>query len=248
MKFNKAEKIKIRIFKKKPLPKKDVTINNIQNFHIYNNLSIFLMKPETKGNFKDISLLASDGKYPTSWTIRLSITKGCWQLYFGPHPQAEKPDINIRQLFEDNFSGVDISGYLYVCIVKSIDKNKMEEIIEFLIKNFNNNKLVIKDYIININYIKANTVEKYKIHYNVKEVKQYDKETYKKYLLLIEHIMNHKNISKEEQEIVKQISKFLFKNKILTERHTSVLNKYTNKYVSQRDKIKIAITYLQRGK
>jgi hypothetical protein len=246
MKFKKASEIETKRFNKpKSLIKIDQTVDNIFDTKLYTNVAIYLMKHGTKGNFKYISTLLNDGTYPASWSIRISFIKDYWELYFAPHPDAEKLNLNIRELFEEmKLPNVEILGNLHVGIIRSENKEVIEFIINFVIKQFADKKLKINiKEPLNKKHTKQICTSPYKLKYKVLEKTQFDSKTYKKYLLMIDILMKQSLEKKEKDEIIK-ISKILFKEKKIDSSDKKTLNGFIDKHVSQRDKIRVAIKYL----
>lgn len=240
MRFERPDKIeKHYVSQKKPYNEKD----NIFDVKLYNNVGIYLMEPETKGNFKYISTLLNNGIKPASWSIRISIVKGFWELYFGPHPEAQKLDLNIRELFEGmNLNNVEISGTFNVGIIKTEKKQVVEYITNFLINQFKDIELKIQFSDLNKKYKRKSITNKYIIEHKINNIQKFDNKTLYKYIAMIELLLKNKEI--KELTTIKTFYNKLKKEKNLDRKDKLILDDLIEKYINQRDKIQIAIKYL----
>ena len=60
---------------------------------------------------------------------------------------------------------------------------------------------------------------------------------------MIDKILKN-NIEESQKIILKNISRLLFKNKCLSKKNIKTMDMYINKYISQKDKIEIAMAFL----
>ena len=84
---------------------------NIKSIRRYNNFSIILMQPETKGSLRDLSMLINDGNKPCSWTSRITFHDNEWKISIAPYSEIDKNNITINVFEEINKKISDIKKY-----------------------------------------------------------------------------------------------------------------------------------------
>lgn len=230
-----------------PIKQPTSLLDKFADYRLYDNLAIYIMKPDVKSNFKDLANIINNGMVATSWAIRIYYLNNIWTLHIAPHPEL-KIDFNLYEkicfLFSEN-KNLKILGHLHLGIIHTKNKTDLELIVNKLIEDFSHIKLSGVEIIpINENYQIQTITSKYKIPSYFKYYEQFDEPTYKKYLIIVSHLTNNKSIPQAEIKEIIRISKRMFKNKILIKSDLNKINKYAEQYLNTNYKIKIALTYL----
>jgi len=238
MKFNEAEDKVQNIKPKKYQKSKGYNLEkHIIAIYRYDNLSICMMAPGTKGDFKHLSTLVNDGVNQTSWCIRIYNTNNKWTAQIAPNSLANSIDINMSEILNKFKSEVDISSTLHTGIISSIDKNNVEKTILKLIEIFRDKKLHIDNFEINKKFTLKNNSKIFKLEYS--DIKVNDIDTIKKYL----------NIYKTLKE--KKIDDPLLNEMditILNVKSKETLLELSKKYLTEHERIDIAMKFILRNK
>ena len=230
----------------------DPTVENIRDIQLYENFAIYIMQPGTKGNFQEISKLANDGTEAASWSSRIYLNKNSWVVHAAPHPGIKKEDIdfNLKDFVSEHFIGkknLDINGNSHVVKFKTPYKKDVEEIISALIKELKNHKLKgIDQQPLFEDYVEDVLDKNFSIGFTTVSIDKLDEQTYRKYLLMIKKMMD-KGLEEEEKQTLMKISKTLFEQKSLSEKMSLELNELIYNNLTQKEKIEIAMRYLQEG-
>ena len=180
MKFNEAEQ-KIKEVKHKNFSKKSgySSEKNIRSVFRYDNLSIILMAPGSKGDFKYLSKLINDGRKQTSWCIRIYYTNGKWGVQLAPNINIDKGDIeiNVSELF-NKFNDADIYSTLHTGTALSQSKDVIEHIVVKLIDSIRKNELNSPEmYNIDHKYTLKNNSDRFILEYYLSDIKINDDST-----------------------------------------------------------------------
>ena len=240
MKFNEAEDKIEEIKPKKYSKSKGYNSEKyLRVIYRYDNLSICVMSPGTKGDFKYLSTLVSDGENQTSWCIRVYITNNKWTAQIAPNSLIENVDINMSEILDQFDSNINVSSTLHTGIISSINKENIESAINKLIEIFRNKKLNTDNFEINKKYILKNNSNKFKLEYNISEIKINDINMMKKYLKIY-LILKEKKIDDISLNQI-NITKLDLKGK-------EVLFKLSKKYLTEHERINIAMKFMLKDK
>jgi len=236
MKFNEAED---KIQKIKPKEYSKSTGYNSEKYlraiYRYDNLSICVMSPGTKGDFKYLSTLVSNGENQTSWCIRVYNTNNKWTAQIASNSLVKNIDINMSEVLNKFDQNLEISSTLHTGIISSINKKLIEDAILNLIKIFRDNKLNTDKFEINKKYILKNNSNKFKLEYDISEIKINDVDMIKKYLNIYK-ILKEKKI---DDILLNQmnITTLNLKNK-------EILLELSKKYLTEHERISIAMKFM----
>lgn len=231
-------------------PEVENPLDSVLDYKLYDNLAIYIMKPGIKGNFKTLAPIVNNGIIAPSWAIRIYYLNNEWTLHFAPHPNIAITS-NLRDDIELLINDPDtkVLGHNHVAMIISLHKTTIENVVNTLITAYQNNKLPsIELQPIDVKYKTEISTVKYKIPVNYKSVEMFDEETYKKYLIIIKRLIDDASIQEIDKNEIIRISKKLFKTKVLNKRDLSQINEYTEKYIDQHSKIKIALQYILSSK
>lgn len=253
MKFKKAtetqEKIKKAYSKLLEREKFKQSADSIADFKRFNNIAVYLMKFNVKGNFKYISNLVNDGEKPCCWSIRICFINRSWMIQIAPHPKIDKSKlgINLKNFLEDLNIDHKIRGYLHVGTVENIsDKEAVEDIVNTLIDEFKNKFIEgLEDEEIDEKYTIDSSEIEYKIPSRFKE--QFTQESFLKYLKMIKSLNdNIDKIPKKHQKRIKEIFFNLKNDHYISKENRNWINDVIKKYLSEKERIKIAMSFLSR--
>jgi hypothetical protein len=225
----------------------DQSEENIADIKLYENVAVYLMKPGTKGNFRYISTLANNGESPISWSIRVFFTAGKWNAQIAPHSEIDKAliDIDVASIVQ-KFESPEIESLanLHFGNIRSSSEKAVQDAVNFLIENFKDKKLLgIETYKVFPNYTLEETNSTYEILYDLKPVDpQSEKFSHNKYAAIY-RTLAQKNLSEKDTFAFKRISVSR-----LNEFDKLALLNLSQKYLSQAERIKIAMKFIEESK
>jgi len=211
------------------------------------------MQPGTKGNLQELSKLANDGKEASSWACRIYLNKSNWNIQIAPHPGIKKEDINfnLKEFIEEQYGdrrSVSIGGYDTIVKIQAQYKKDVEEIISTVIEELKNHKLKgIENQKIYEEYTQQILEKNFSIGFTTVSIDKLDEQTYKKYLLMIKKMIEKGILDESELDKLTKISKTLFEKKSLSEKMALELNELIYNNLTQKEKIEIAMKYMQEG-
>ncbi len=212
----------------------------------FKNVGIFITSKKNLP-FKFISSLLNDGVYPVSFTIKIYYTNETWNLQMGIHPNAET-DFSLYKVlwkFTEKYDEIEVIGHDRVASILHIDtKDEVEKIVKNLIKVFKDVKLIISDFHINSEFKKPESHEFYISSYYSTNI---DDSAYKKFINIINEL--HKNyLDENEIKKLQSIRYRLLNEKFITEKSKNYLNTLMKKYLTEHERISIAMKYLYNKK
>lgn len=231
----------------------DLVAENIRDIQLYENFAIYIMQPGTKGNLQEMSKLANDGENPASWACRIYLNKSNWNVQIAPHPGIDKENINfnLKEFVEEKYGdrhSVSVSGYDTVVKIKTQYKKDVEEIISSLIEELKKHKLDgIENQKIYEGYTQQPIDKNFSIGFTTVSIDKLDEQTYNKYLLMIKKMIDKGILDEDELDRLTKISKNLFEKKSLSEKMALELNDMIYNNLTQKEKIEIAMKYMQEG-
>lgn len=244
MKFNEVQEKSKYIKSNKQLRKINRDLENIFSLHLYNCVAICLMKPGTKGNFKHISTLVNNGIEPASWTIRIFFTNGMWGAQVAPHSEIDKSDINISVVsILDKFANntdIELFANLHMGTIRSSNENIIEEVVNYLIEELKDKRLKnIETFKIEHRYTSSNSHKRYKIGYSLHSAENIDEQTISKYVSILIKLLS-KNLTDKERKKIQFI-----KNRKLAIEDKKYLLRLSQRYLTQSERIRIAMSYIK---
>jgi len=226
----------------------EIEYSNIEKFYRYDNIGVILMKKGTKGNFRILSTLINDGKYPCSWSIRVHYTKNHWTISVAPHDTVDKSkyDMNLVEFFQsyaDSLKNVKYLGYkTYVNFDEIRSKSVIEKIVNFVVDELREIKLEIFHPILYLDFNKENSKDfRIKSSY-LDDDEEVSDSVYEKYLTIMKTIID--DVSSEEKNIVEKIGSRLMSDKKLPNENKEYLDSLSEKYISQEKRISISLRNL----
>jgi len=241
MKFNEAEQ-KIQEVEKKNYSKSSgwSSEKSLRSVFRYDNISICLMSPGTKGDLKYLSTLINDGKEQTSWCIRVYYTNSKWGAQIVPNSLIDKLDINISisEIFErfKRYKNLEYNSTLHVGSIYSKDRDVIQKAVISLIKELRDKKLNGTDKLqINTKYTLKNNSKRFLLEYDTSAIKVDDIPTIKKYATIYKKL-----IEKQLDDIqLKQvdIEKLNINDK-------EILFNLSRKYLTEHERIQIAMRFM----
>lgn len=231
------------IGKKKDALITDQSYNNIKEIKLYTNLAIYIMEFGTKGNFKEIAKLANDGNEQMSWVIRIYYTNNVWTIQLAINPSLPKQHLDLLTIGEKIVHKNDnLSGNLHLITIKSNYKSHIELLVNYFISFFKEKRI---DGIEKFDIIKKYTCEYTTSKFSIDTVKELDDYSYKKNLIIISYLTNKCPLEDDEKEQLIKISKTFFKSHKLSDKQNKIINNLSDIYISQSQKIKIAMNFLK---
>ena len=249
MKFEKSDEIdkkKTFVGKKKNALVTDMSYNNIKDVKIYKNFAIYIMKPGTKGYFKEVAKLANDGLEQLSWVSRIYYTNNVWTIQLAANPSLPKQELNFLSIGEKIVHKDDtLSGNLHLITIKSKYKSHIEILVNYFISFFKENRIDgIEDHELTEKYTRKYSTGKFSIDF-VKSSPDLDNDKYKKYLIVIHFLINNCILDEDEKEQLIKISKTFFKTHSLSDKQTNFIDSLSDLYITQSQKIKMAMNFLK---
>lgn len=246
MKFNTNEKNEYFSVKKN-LNKKTISdlynIENLPSFR-FDNIGVFLTSKKNIP-FKLLSSVINNGDYPVSWTMKIYHNNNEWAVQLGVHPNAENNIslYGILEKFKEKFE-VETTGHNNVAsIVRIKNKNEVEKIAKSIIKLFRDVKLEINDFDI----IEAFTLENSDNFYIPDNDGNLDSPSLSKFKESIKIISKY-SLDEEEEKILKKINGRLSSEKYISEKGKDYLNNLMKKYLTEHERISVAMKSLYKGK
>lgn len=248
MKFEEIKKLKTpqKKYSKKELKKTNSSLN-IKSIRRYNNLSVILMYPKTKGSLRNLSLLVNDGNKSCSWTSRITFYKNEWIISIAPYSELDKKNIaiNVFEEMDKEFKNIDniyINGSLHVVFLKTNKKKDVEKIINHAISVFSDNEIQgIRNFPINQKYNIQNTENNYKLIYDYAPIK--DNKLIIKNKTLLSSIKKQ-NVSDKDIALLSTVEEKINNNDIISNTELDIINELSVKYCSNKERLQIAIKFM----
>jgi hypothetical protein len=223
-------------------------INLIDSLHRYNNVGVYVMKNGKKGFFKEIATYINDGLKPCSWAIKIYYLDN-WNIQFGINPNVNFETTNlfldeVLQIFKQKYSDLTIDGNKKVVLISAIkDKEQAEEIVNYLIKTFQDIELEFLHNKLYKEYKLPSLKKSFKIVGFFKEQKTVDTKSSEKFKIIIQKFESIQ-MSKTDREIVNNIKSKLSS---LSEDDKIILNNLMKDYFSEHERVSIAMKYLKNN-
>ncbi len=221
----------------------------IEHWYRFGTVGVYIMKNGKKGLFREIASYANDGKKPTSWAMKIYHTDK-WHLQFGIHPNADitKNDIFLTEIFsvfEEKYEYLEITGNRKVVLFTEFEsKKEVEDVANYIIEMFKNIELDFINEIINPNFITQENQGKLKIIGYFSDGKS-DKASQQKFIDMVNRLNNISMSGKDESNF-NIIKKRILQKVILSSKDKQVLNDLLKEYLSDHDRISIAMKYLKK--
>ena len=241
MKFDEIKNLKTpeKKYSKKEIYKSKTSLN-IKSIKRYNNLAIILMNPEIKGSLKYLSNLVNDGEKNCSWTIRITFKNNEWLISIASYNGVDRENITIDIIsIIEQFKNLatSITGNKYIGFIKLNNKENIEKIINSLIKEISDNEIQgIRDFPINDKFNISEATHEFKFIYNYSDNKNINLKELELIKILLQQNLPQKDID-NILEIKQRINNITFND-------LNYLNQLSNKYLTNQDRLNIAIKFM----
>jgi len=240
MKFEEIKNLKIpqKKYSKKEIFKNKSSLN-IKSIKRYDNLAIILMNPGIKGSLKQLSNLVNSGEKNCSWTIRITFKDNEWIISIASYNGVNRDNINIDifDIINEFKDIVNITGNKYIGFIKTGDKQIIENIINSLISKISNNEIQdIKSFPINNKFSIDNNQHEFKILYDYSNNKNINLKELETINLLLQQDIPQQDIN----------NILILKENInnITSENLNYLNTLSNQYISNQDRLGVAIKFM----
>lgn len=243
--FEEDKKKDIDIKKTTPPQTQKHVINYMYRF---GNVGVYIMKNGKKGLFREISTYINDGEKPTSWALKIYHTDG-WYIQFGINANVDftKNDIFLSEMFsvfKEKYENIEISGNRKMVIISEIeDRHQVEHIANYIVNTFKDIELDFAD----AEVFPLFTMEEFNkplriIGFYSDSGK--DEESHKKFENIVEKLSSIQ-LSATDDKNFKIVSSKIKSSKPLKEKDKSILDGLMKDYLSDHDRISIAMKYLR---
>lgn len=231
---------------KKNLNKKTIsdlyTLEDFPSFR-FGNVGVFITSKKNIP-FKLLSSTINDGKKPVSWTVKVYYSNS-WNVQIGVHPNASSKIslYSVLEKFKEKYEGVKVVGHNNVASILDIEsKNDVESIVKNLVHVFKGVELEIKDFEI-IEAFTLDESEKFYISQNYS--KSVDGASYSKFKSAIKSLRKY-SLDGEEKKILDKIENRLIHEKFITDKGKKYLLNLMKKYLTEHERISIAMKSLYK--
>lgn len=214
----------------------------------YGNVGVYIMKNNKKGVFHEISTYINDGNRPASWALKIFHTDD-WYIQFGINANADftKNDIFLSEIFsvfEEKYENLEISGNRKVVLISGFgDRHQVEQVSNYIINMFKDIELDFTDSEINSEFTLNNSSKSLRIVGFYSENKK-DEESQKKFERIVKKL-SAVRLSSTDEKNLSIVRNKIKQGKNLKEKDKSILDGLMKDYLSDHDRISIAMKYLR---